>query len=276
VIEVVAAGVVRRWVALYTSGLPTELREDRRADIEADLWGQLEEAGRIDRSALSTAIELFTRWLAGILADLSWRLEHQGGRAMTTAALPIGGSKAGALGVGIATVIAGVGLAGLLLLFYVAAQAVAPADPYYIGGAGVWLVLIGIFAEFMLAAALVGFAVRYSGRFHGLVVGTAATGAFVAAVAALGGYQLIVVLPVATVFVAWNLAWLRIAPAWLAAAHTLAGVSFMWVTVSLFQTYPGSLITPIFLLTTPWPLTLTALGVAVISRDRQRQPAPAI
>jgi len=35
-----SAALVRRWVALYTVGLPRDLRDTRRAEIEDDLWSQ--------------------------------------------------------------------------------------------------------------------------------------------------------------------------------------------------------------------------------------------
>ena len=63
------------WLCWYTSGLPTELREDRRAEIRSDLaehedyrsgdgWG----ARRIERERL-------LRTILGVPADLRWRRE---------------------------------------------------------------------------------------------------------------------------------------------------------------------------------------------------------
>ena len=195
---------------------------------------------------------------------------------MKTSTAPLGAPSGGAIGVGLTTVVGGVGLAALLLLFYVTSQAVAPADPYYVEGPGVWLVLIGSGAELVLAAALVGISVRYSERFHRLVVAAAAIGGLTALLAAIGAYWMIVLIPVATVLVAWNLAWLRIVATWLAAAHTLAAALFLWIVASIMQVGAGSAMSPTFLLATAWPLTLAALGVVVVRNDRLPLAEPRI
>ena len=36
-----AAGVARWWTRCYTAGLPLDLREARRAEVESDLWESL-------------------------------------------------------------------------------------------------------------------------------------------------------------------------------------------------------------------------------------------
>lgn len=270
-----SAGLVRGWVDLYTRGLPAELRDGRRDEIAGDLWSQLEEAAVTGHSARATSSEILVRLVAGIPADITWRFEHRGDRPMTTAAPAVRASSAGAMGLGLATAIAGAGLATLLVLFYVTSQAVAPADPYDVDGPGVVLVLVGSAAELALAGALFGFAIRFGERFHRLVVGMAALGGVVSSLAALGAYTLIVLLPASTVVVAWNLASLRVMGAWLAAGHTLAAALFLWVAVTVLQSGPGSPISAIILLTIGWPLTLVLIGVAVMRGDRQPEPAPA-
>jgi hypothetical protein len=62
---------VRRWVGLYTRGLPDDVRRDRVDEIEDDLWSQLAEAG--DRNGV-VGTEILGRLVLGVLADLSWRL----------------------------------------------------------------------------------------------------------------------------------------------------------------------------------------------------------
>ena len=68
--------LVLGWVALYTRGLPPEARLARRDEIESDLWSQRDEARSICRSSVSLAIEILTRLILGIAADVAWRLEH--------------------------------------------------------------------------------------------------------------------------------------------------------------------------------------------------------
>ena len=46
-----SAALVRRWVAVYTRGLPTEVRQDRRDEIDDDLWCQMVDASESGRTA---------------------------------------------------------------------------------------------------------------------------------------------------------------------------------------------------------------------------------
>ena len=70
-----AVGMTRTWVALYTLGLPRELRNGRRAEIDSDLWEQQRTARLQDQPPGETALQLLTRLLLGILSDVTWRLE---------------------------------------------------------------------------------------------------------------------------------------------------------------------------------------------------------
>jgi hypothetical protein len=73
-----AIGLTRWWVRLYTRGLPPEMRDARRAEIESDLWEQGEDATTNGSQPDETALQVFGRLLLGIQADLSWRLEQRG------------------------------------------------------------------------------------------------------------------------------------------------------------------------------------------------------
>ena len=66
--------LVRWWVGLYTYGLPSDVRDARREEIEADVWDQLDDATRSGRSDRSTASEIVTRLVLGLPADLTWRI----------------------------------------------------------------------------------------------------------------------------------------------------------------------------------------------------------
>ena len=44
-----AVGMTRSWVTLYTSGLPRELRDARRAEIDSDLWEHQRTAEFLDQ-----------------------------------------------------------------------------------------------------------------------------------------------------------------------------------------------------------------------------------
>jgi hypothetical protein len=74
-----AAALVRGWVGLYTRGLPAEVRDARRAEIESDLWSQAEEAEYLGQTASSVEIEMFARLVLGIPADIGWRQSQRRG-----------------------------------------------------------------------------------------------------------------------------------------------------------------------------------------------------
>jgi hypothetical protein len=56
----------RRWVRIYTRGLPPEIVDRRLLEIESDLWDHLHDPGTADR-------EILGRTLRGIHADVWWR-----------------------------------------------------------------------------------------------------------------------------------------------------------------------------------------------------------
>ena len=74
--------LTRRWVRFYTAGLPTEVREARRAELESDLWEQEQEqeAGAAGRRPTTTALHVLPRFMLGIPADLSWRQQRGGSK----------------------------------------------------------------------------------------------------------------------------------------------------------------------------------------------------
>ena len=78
-----AAGVARNWVAVYTLGLPPSVRDARRAELQSDLWEQRNDV----RSETSNSIAkgVLARVLGGMPADLLWAIDvrhDQGGTAM--------------------------------------------------------------------------------------------------------------------------------------------------------------------------------------------------
>ena len=69
--------LVRRWVALYTRGLPPSIRDRRRAEIESDLWAHADEAAALGRAPAALDIEMLLRLVMGVPADLAWRRSHR-------------------------------------------------------------------------------------------------------------------------------------------------------------------------------------------------------
>ena len=69
----VAARIGRRWVRIYTSRLPADDAEQRRAEIHSDLWEHHSDSVRSGHGQLRHNLEVIERVLSGIPADLSWR-----------------------------------------------------------------------------------------------------------------------------------------------------------------------------------------------------------
>ena len=67
-----ASSAVRTWTRFYTWGLPADLRDARREEIESDLWESVVDADRQDRLAL----QIWWRLLGGLSDDLGWRSEQ--------------------------------------------------------------------------------------------------------------------------------------------------------------------------------------------------------
>ena len=70
-----AVGMTRTWVALYTLGLPGELRIPRRLEIDCDLWDQRQLADYTGEPPLGTAAEIAARALLGTISDITWRVQ---------------------------------------------------------------------------------------------------------------------------------------------------------------------------------------------------------
>jgi len=70
-----AVSLARAWTATYTRGLPADMRDGRREEIDCDLWEhqRLADLARVTTSG--TALEILLRLVLGIPADLLWRLE---------------------------------------------------------------------------------------------------------------------------------------------------------------------------------------------------------
>jgi citrate lyase beta subunit len=89
-LAVVAVALVRTWTWLYTSGLPEQIRERRRLEIESDVWESQRET--LDAADIRVAAHVLWRLLFGMADDLHWRSEA---RAML--ARPLNPARARAL-----------------------------------------------------------------------------------------------------------------------------------------------------------------------------------
>jgi hypothetical protein len=66
-----AVAVVRTWTRIYTWQLDSTVRDERRAEIDSDIWEQV----HAPDARPTVALEILGRMLLGIPADVQWRLE---------------------------------------------------------------------------------------------------------------------------------------------------------------------------------------------------------
>jgi len=129
-----AARFVRQWVRLYTLGLPAADRDARLAEIESDIWEEVDFARGQGKSSPFIGFHICSRLLFGIPMDLSWRMAGRGaerdalGRSARTLQ-----QKSGALGLAFRSRIA----VGIMLvtgaLFLTAGSVTAIRDQITVG-----------------------------------------------------------------------------------------------------------------------------------------------
>ena len=72
----IAMAIVRGWTRLYTCRMDPALRDERRAEIESDLWESQEDVRWAQREPAAVAGDMLVRLLRGASDDLFWRVEH--------------------------------------------------------------------------------------------------------------------------------------------------------------------------------------------------------
>ncbi len=79
----IVPSLVRNWARMYTLGLPSEIREARRDEIESDLWEHAHdlELGR-EGPAPFCALHALIRLLTGVPDDMLWRIEQTRSHSM--------------------------------------------------------------------------------------------------------------------------------------------------------------------------------------------------
>jgi hypothetical protein len=213
------AGWVRRWVALYTRGLPPETRQDRRDEIEDDLWSQLHEAETSGRTDRSLAGETVTRLLFGIPADVSWRVE-QGGPAPKRVPPDMDPT------VGIRTVSLFATLGGIGWVVWPIPQALF-GEAAWTGGIA-WLMFVTVvLGTWALAGATIGLVVAFQEWIRGGAALIGSLGASLGALSVLGPFGLIVAMLPGTAVLAWELARVGVLPVRLSRAHIATAI--IWI-----------------------------------------------
>lgn len=70
----IAVTIVRTWTRAYTWGTPPVWAEQRRAEIESDLWEHQQDPN--GARGLAPALQVLARLVAGIADDLLWRVQR--------------------------------------------------------------------------------------------------------------------------------------------------------------------------------------------------------
>jgi hypothetical protein len=212
-----SAGLVLRWVALYTRGLPDDARQNRRDEINDDLWSQLQDATESRRGARSVSGEILARLLLGVPADVGWRLEQRQGSGAPKApeARPSMDLRFAAL----MAVLGGVGFdIGLIL------QAVLGEAAWSTGGVAWLMMLTVVGGTWALALATVSLIFAFQDSIRGVAAFVGSIGASAGALSVMGAFGLIVALPLGTGVVAWELGRIGGLSARVARAHVATAI----------------------------------------------------
>jgi hypothetical protein len=263
-----SAGLVRRWVAFYTRGLPEQIREDRRDEIEDDLWSQLSDTAESARDERSLTGEIVMRLLLGIPSDVSWRVEQRHAarppaptdRNLTT------GSRAIAF---LATV------GGIGWTIWPIPQALVGRE-WPAGEPVSWLLFFSVvFGTWALAGATIGLVGAFQDRIRGGVAVTGSIGASIGAVSVFGLFAGIVALPLASALLLLDLGRAGVVGLWQSRAHATAAAIF-FVPIVAFLMRPALIDEPataVPLMTLAFPYAFSWIGIGWSLRHGAPVPA---
>jgi hypothetical protein len=266
-----SAALVRRWVALYTLGLPSELKQDRRDEIDDDLWCQAQDAAASGRADRSLGSEILTRLVFGVPADVSWRIEQ---RRRPSARVLYGKEHAMyAPGTGLLAIIAGIGWA-----VYPIPQGIVGRD--WPAGDPISAVLFAsmLAGTFGVAGALIGLVLAVHDKVRAWVPYVAATGMVVALLELVGMYLLVFLLPIISSVVLWQLGRIGAVGTWQARAHIGAAVLFLApigglaLNPGLFDSQATSV--PLMSLLIPYGISWIAIGSSLFLGAARRAGQP--
>lgn len=250
-----AAGWVRRWVAFYTRGLPPEIQQDRRDEIDSDLWSQIHDAAESAPAEESLAGEIVARLVFGIPADLSWRLEQR--RVARNHVAPELNPTMGTRAIAAMAIIGGVG------------WAIWPIPQGLVGrdwtADVAWLLMFSVVGgTWALAGATLGLVSEFQDRVRTRAAFLGTLGAVLGIVSVLGLFGAIVALPLGTAALVWDLGRAGVLGPRLARAHVAAGAIFP-IALAVFLGNPALIddpatAVPLLLLATPYAFSWIAIG----------------
>ena len=257
-----SAGIVRRWVTIYTRGLPPDIRDARREEIEADLWSHAQDAEAFGAGSSQPSTEIFSRLVFGMWADITWRLEQSASRVRPgLRSLPMGTRIVAAL-----AIIGGTAFAAAMLLWL---PLVPPGARWAPPGTPESTVLgvLGQGGLILISVAIWGLLFIYNERVSGGAALVGAAAGLGGILQALGGYFGVFMLVAGSAVVAWDLSRFGALPRSLSIAHAAAAVALL---IPLFATTTstdtGPLSPAFIVLALPYSLTWIGIGVALLLR----------
>jgi len=253
-----AAAWVRRWVGVYTSGLPPEIRQERRDEIDDDLWSQMRDATGSERTDQSLTGEIVMRLVFGVPADLSWRVEQR--HPAGSHAAPERSSTMGTRAIAVLAILGGIGW-----VTWPIPQALVGRDWPADNPAMSWLLFVTVvLGAWVLAAAMIGLVNTFQERLRGPAAFLGSIGAAVGAISFFGAFAGILAMPIGSAALMWDLRRAGVLGTRPATAHVVAAILFLVSLVVLFAN--GALIdhqetaVPLLALDLPYGFSWIAIG----------------
>jgi hypothetical protein len=244
------AGLIRSWVDLYTRGMAPQVRAARRDEVDDDLWCHDQEAAEVGRSSSALGAEMLLRLFFGIPADLSWRLAQS---TNAEAAGLVRSSSTSIRVIGTVAVLAGMSWTVVLLLYVVYGESAWTGSLAYL------MMVLTVGAGLAFAATAVGLIWRFQEQLHRLGFLGGATAGLGGYAAAFDGAWVILLLPVGSAALAWDLARVGVLSFAMAMLHAFCAVAFLLLLVLVLA---GELGTGLggLAFAIPYPLSWIAIG----------------
>lgn len=264
-----SAALVRRWVGLYTLGLPPEVKQRRRDEIDDDLWCQLRDATEAGRNDGSLAGEIVMRLVLGLPADISWRATQR--RKSPTFVAP---ERSPTMDTRAVVLLSFVG--GICWAIWPIPQAIVGREWPAGEPISAVLLLSVWFGTWGLAGAILALAVLIQDSIRMPFGVVASIGAFVGAVSVFGAYAGVTAIPIASAAVVWEAARAGMLSRSVMRAH-LAAASVLIATLIILLGVPTIMDTvwlavAVLSLVLPYAATWLAIGwslrrVPVMSKE---------
>jgi hypothetical protein len=252
-----AGRLVRRWVGIYTRGLPAEIRQERRDEIDDDLWSQMRDAAGSARTDQSLTGEIVIRLVFGIPADLSWRMEQR--HVAGSHVAPERSSTMGTRAIAVLAILGGAGWVTWPIPQALVGRGWPAGEPVS------WLLFVSVvLGAWVLAAAMIGLVVTFQDRLRGVAALLGSLGAAVGAISVLGPFAGIVAMPIGSAALMWDLRRAGVLDTWLARAHVAAAMLFLVPLVALFANgalldHPATAV-PLLALDIPYGFSWITIG----------------